>query len=203
MKKIKHVIIFVSIMVLNGFSIFSQHNNQINVDSIEYEANEQNPYGRPNSNAPEELQDFEKLIGICNCKSVQYNGDVAGDTLNLKWRWKYILNGNAIQDDGWLDNGKIITPFTSIRILNPHTKQWQVPFFVPFMTSEPQIWKGGKLGDEIVLRKSEPKSNGHEIESVLTFSNITEKGFNWIGKFVNLSSKKETVFWKIWCVKQM
>ncbi|MCK8481231.1 hypothetical protein [Psychroserpens algicola] len=163
----------------------------------------ENVFGKPNENAPKEIKDFQQLIGLCDCKSVQYKSGVAGDTLALKWRWKYILNGNAVQDDGWFDGQHNQKSFTSIRILNPKTKQWQVPFFVPYMTSEPQIWKGGKNGENIVLRKPEPKQNGEDFESVLTFSNISNKGFNWTGKKVNLNSKKETVFWKIWCIKEL
>ena len=168
----------------------------------EYEVSKQQPFGTANKNAPEEVKDFEKLIGICNCKSVQYRGNVPGDTLDLKWRWKYILNGNAVQDDGWFGNEKGQSSFTSIRILNPQTKQWQVPFFVPYMTTEPQIWNGGKDGSNIVLRKPGAPQNGQEMESVLTFSEITDTGFNWTGKMVNIETNKESIFWKIWCVKE-
>nr|WP_321231825.1 hypothetical protein [uncultured Psychroserpens sp.] len=203
MKYKSKLITFIFIILLGFYSSNAQQNNTLNSDLVAYESNDENPFGKPNKNAPEQIRDFEKFIGVCNCKSVQYSGNGVGDTLALKWRWKYILNGNAIQDDGWFGNESSQTAFTSIRILNPQTKQWQVPFFTPYMISEPQIWNGGKEGENIVLRKPEAKQNNDHIESVLTFSNITENGFNWTGKIVNLDSKKETVFWRIWCVKEL
>lgn len=201
-KKInKSIIVLVSCFLVTIYSC-AQKNDTYVTKLDKYEVNKQQPFGMPNIKAPEEIKDFEKLIGICNCKSVQYRGNVPGDTLDLKWRWKYILNGNAVQDDGWLGNEKGQSSFTSIRILNPQTKQWQVPFFVPYMTSEPQIWNGGKDGEDIVLRKPEAAQNDQKMESVLTFSNISDKGFDWTGKMVNLETKTESVFWKIWCVKE-
>lgn len=195
--------IFILFSVVFAFNFSSAQKNDKLIEILDmYEANAQNPYGKPNDNALEEIKDFDKLIGICHCKSVQYRGDVPGDTLDLKWRWKYILNGNAVQDDGWFGNENKQSSFTSIRILNPETKQWQVPFFVPYMSTEPQIWVGGKKGDTIELIKTEGTQNDQSMESVLTFSEITEQGFNWTGKMVNLETEAETIFWKIWCIKQ-
>ena len=90
-----------------------------------------------------------KLIGNCNCKSLQYANGKPGDTLQLKWRWKYILNGYGVQDDGWFGNDTIQSTFTSIRVLNPKTRKWHVPFFTPNMIQNPNIWIGGKEGENI------------------------------------------------------
>ena len=158
-------------------------------------------FGKANPLAPPEVKDFDQLIGNCDCKSLQYVNGEPGDTLTLKWKWKYILNGYGVQDEGWYGNDSIQNYFTSIRILNSETKQWHVPFFTPNMTTNPQIWIGGKQEENIVLRRTQTTQNG-EFESILTFSNISEKGFNWEGKIFLPDTNTTNIFWRIWCLKE-
>ena len=168
-----------------------------------YESNKEYPYGKANEKGPKEIKTFDQLIGLCNCKSLQYdrNGN-PGDTVALKWRWKYILNGNGVQDDGWYGNDTIQSAFTSIRILNPQTKKWQVPFFTPNMTRAPSIWIGGKEKEEIILKRPYTVQDSIQVVSTLTFSNISSKGFNWEGKSFFPQRNISNVFWKIWCTKE-
>jgi hypothetical protein len=166
-----------------------------------YEANKKYPFGQPNVKALPEIKEYDKLIGNCTCKSIQYIAGKAGDTLDLKWRWRYILNGYGVQDEGWFGNDTIQSAFISIRTLNPITKKWHVPFFTPNMMGAPNIWVGGKEGKKIVLKRNQKTQNGGEVESILTFSNITEKGFFWEGKIVNSQNNSTNIFWKIWCIK--
>ncbi|MCB0373241.1 MAG: hypothetical protein KDD31_09555 [Muricauda sp.] len=168
-----------------------------------FEASPGFPYGIPNPKAPEQIRDFDDLIGTCDCKSLQYRPGVANDTLPLLWKWKYILNGNAVQDEGWFGNDDTFqSSFTSIRILDPATKKWTVPFFIPQLRGDPQIWKGGRENDVIVLRKEQKSNSGDDIQSILTFSNISDDGFNWEGKIVNHTKNTSRVFWRIWCKKR-
>jgi len=182
-------------------AIYSIASCQTSNKTVSNKKHVENIYGKPNKNALAEIKDFEKLIGVCNCKSVQYRAGKPGDTLDLKWKWKYILDGYGIQDEGWYGNDTTQNHFTSIRILNPKTKKWHVPFFTPNMTSNPNIWTGGKEGDKIILKRTQKTKKG-EFESILTFSSITDKGFNWEGKIFNPSLNKTNVFWKIWCIKE-
>lgn len=199
--KIKQIPSLLAIMA--SFLIYAQTPETFNYEKLmQNEASKKHPYGKPNEKVLPELKDYDKLIGVCNCKSVQYRNGIAGDTLQLKWRWKYILNGNGVQDDGWFGNDSIQSSFTSIRILNPQTKKWHVPFFTPNMRANPQIWIGGKEGDNIVLKRTQKTQNGGEAESILTFSNITDKGFNWEGKIYIPTKNFTNVFWRIWCIKE-
>lgn len=167
------------------------------------EPNKDYPFGKANENAPKEIKTFDQLIGLCNCKSVQYDrSGNPGDTVALKWRWKYILNGNGVQDDGWYGNDTIQSAFTSIRILNPQTKKWQVPFFTPNMARPASIWHGGKEGNNIVLKRPYQVQDSIQVVSTLTFSNISSEGFNWEGKSFFPATNNANVFWKIWCKKE-
>lgn len=179
-----------------------EEKNQFSKKLNNNEPTKSHPFGKANENAPKEMKDFDLLIGDCTCKSVQYSAKgIPGDTIPLKWRWKYILNGNGVQDDGWYGNDTIQSAFTSIRILNPQTKKWQVPFFTPNMTRNPSIWNGGKEGDKIILRRPYKVQDSIEVVSTLTFSNISDQGFNWEGKSYFPAKKSSTVFWRIWCKK--
>ena len=77
-----------------------------------------------------------------------------------------------------------------------------MPFFVPQLRTDPQIWNGGKEGENIVLKKPILTKSDDVVESILTFSNITDGGFEWEGKIVNHSKNISQVFWKIWCKKR-
>ena len=66
----------------------------------EYEPSETNPYGLKNPNAPAELDDFKPLIGLCDCDSERINPDGTwAEPVKMTWKYKYIMNGMAIQDE--------------------------------------------------------------------------------------------------------
>jgi hypothetical protein len=199
MKKIALCIIFVFAFLTSCTKKEKPNYNAL----TNYESSEKYPYGKANENAHEDIKTFDQLIGLCNCKSLQYdrNGN-PGDTTALKWRWKYILNGNGVQDDGWYGNDTLQSAFTSIRIFNPQTKKWQVPFFTPNMTRAPNIWIGGREGNNIILRRPYQIQDSIQVVSTLTFSNISSNGFNWEGKSFFPTRNTSNVFWKIWCIKE-
>ncbi|MEP5610934.1 MAG: hypothetical protein ABJP45_01730, partial [Cyclobacteriaceae bacterium] len=78
------------ILVLQSFYSFSQY---------DYAATAENPFGKLNPDAPKEVADYKNLIGICDCKSVtRIDRDNWADTVDMKWTFKYIMNGLAVQD---------------------------------------------------------------------------------------------------------
>ncbi|NNE28720.1 MAG: hypothetical protein HKN16_03750, partial [Saprospiraceae bacterium] len=86
-------------------------------DLYPFEPTEEYPYGRPNPEAPAQLLDFAPLIGECDCKSLQRIDQTTWkDTINMVWRFKYIMNGMAIQDETLKEDG---TYAGSIRQFNP------------------------------------------------------------------------------------
>lgn len=67
-----------------------------------YETSEEHPYGQLNPEAPEQVADFQPMIGHWHCKSLSRNPDGSWqDTTMMEWRFKYIMNGTAVQDEVW------------------------------------------------------------------------------------------------------
>jgi|GEM_PF-4055907 len=148
------------------------------------------------------LMEYDKLIGSCTCKSLLR--DQQGqwkDTINLKWEWSYIMEGKGVQDEGWYISNNKKHHFTSIRVYDTVNKHWYVSYFTPGLNKTPETWTGGKQENDIVLRKKQQTPQG-VIQSVLRFSNITPKGFNWEGKIVDKKKNIDYSFWKIWCKKE-
>ncbi|MEP5612073.1 MAG: hypothetical protein ABJP45_07470, partial [Cyclobacteriaceae bacterium] len=62
-------------------------------------------------------------------------------------------------------------------------------------------WGGGMQNGEIILYNDQPAPNGMEGFFRITFSDISDKGFNWNGAW---TSKDESIVyptWKIFCRK--
>ncbi|MEO0572707.1 MAG: EthD family reductase [Bacteroidota bacterium] len=123
------------------------------------------------------------------------------DTMDLKWNWKYIMNGKGVLDEGWYIQDGIRNDFTSIRVFDTINKHWSVTYFATNSQGPPSTWTGGKVGDKIILKKKQTTKSG-PAESILTFSNISDEGFHWEGKLFFEEKQLSFPFWKIWCVKE-
>jgi len=89
------------------FSLFFSPSafSQIDDSNLNYEPSVLHPFGLPNPDAPKEITDFAPMIGICDCKSIARNPDGTWkDTLDMTWKFKYIMNGTAVQDEVWRAN---------------------------------------------------------------------------------------------------
>lgn len=186
----KNVIIL--IILFFSVSLFSQNN---------FDISKKNPFGKYNPKAPKEVQDYKGLIGECNCKSESKNVDGSwAKPVNMIWRWKYIMNGTAVQDETIKEDGN---HSGSIRQYDSIKKQWNVHYYSSkIVSAKLRTWNGNKTeGGKIILYLNQKAPNGTEGFSRLTFYDISDKGYKWIGEWVN---KTETVvfpFWKITCSK--
>jgi len=166
-----------------------------------YQPSKEFPYGRVNPQAPKSLSDYNDLIGTCNCKSVlrNANGEFK-DTVNGTWEFKYIMNGMAVKDETWKENGG---HSLSIRQFNEDSLQWYVTYFSANSANPtPSTWQGGKTEDgKIVLKTPQKAPNGMEGFSRLTFFDISENGFKWVGEWVNKSDTFAFPTWSITCKK--
>ncbi len=167
---------------------------------LPYEPNADHPYGLANQAVGDQINDWEPLIGISHCQSVQRNPDGTWqDTIQMVWTWKYILNGTAVQDIS-LKAGKLYS--TSIRQFHPDSNQWMVTYFsYPGVSAAPGTWRGGKMGDEIVLNQPQKAPNGMDGNSRLTFYDMTPSGFSWKGEWVKDDASITYPFWTIKCTK--
>ncbi len=167
----------------------------------EYEPSSTHPYGQPNPNAPVEIKDYQPLIGKCDCLS--YKGDNQGNWLppvKMTWEFKYIMNGMAVQDQTLKDDG---VHSGSIRQYSADSSSWYVHYYTTAIASPNlRVWKGGKKGDDIILYSPQKSPNGIDGYYKISFFNITDKGFNWLGEWVNKDESIKFPTWKINCTKR-
>ena len=171
-------------------------------DFMEYEATASFPYGLPNPAMPDELLVFSPLIGDCNCRSVKrIDQETWADTLDMKWRFSYIMNGKGVQDQTWLPDG---SHSGSIRQFIADSARWYVHYYssagpTPVLSA----WEGNKtMDEEIILYRDQKALNGMEGRYKIRFYNISSDGFDWLGQWVTPDESIVYPTWKISCKKQ-
>ncbi|GAB5401190.1 MAG: hypothetical protein Aureis2KO_27750 [Aureisphaera sp.] len=167
----------------------------------EYGVSEEFPYGRLNPEAPKETADFAPIIGTCQCKSTMRNPDGTwGETQDMTWTFKYILNGTAVQDETWKEDGGYSG---SIRQFIADSSKWYVHYYSNKLPSTKlPAWEGERKGDSIILYKEQKAPNGMDGYYRIAFRNMSSKGFNWLGEWVDLTEKIHYPTWKIACTRQ-
>ena len=185
------VIIYIFCILFCSSFIYSQENN-----FGTFNPSEIFPYGLPNTQTGEQIKDFNEMIGICDCRSVRRKPDQTWqDTLNMVWKFKYILNGNAVQDETWHENGFFAT---SIRQFQPDSLNWIVSYYgTKFIPPSVRVWKGNRIGNEIVLKMPPKSPGGLDGINRLTYYDISNSGFKWKGEWTDLEEKNVYPFWTI------
>lgn len=179
------------IYFLLSFTAFAQY---------EYEPSEEFPFGKPNPEAPEQIKDYALMIGECNCKSSSRKPDGNwSEEIDMVWRFKYIMDGKAVQDETLKVDG---VHSGSIRQFDTNNK-WYVHYYSTKGTPKTlPAWEGKKENGKITLYREQKAPNGTEGFYRLSFYNISKKGYHWIGEWVN---KNETIIyptWKIECKRK-
>lgn len=172
------------------------------IAQYDYEPSLTNPFGLPNSDAPQQLLDFAPLIGECDCTSISRNSDKTWtEPVAMLWRFKYIMNGMAVQDETLHANGE---HSGSIRQFIADSTRWYIHSYNS-STSATQlpVWQGTKNANGNIILNSDRKSpQGQDGDYRSTFSEINAEGFKWTGEWV---SKDETIVYstkKITCAKR-
>lgn len=191
-KRSQSILVLILIFFLVPFMVHSQKENH------------KYPYGKINPLAPKHVGDYAQLIGKCNCKSVAKNQEgLWGDTVNMTWTFRYIMDGMAVQDETIKEDG---LHSGSIRLYNPDSSKWYVHYYTSAPTPTPRTlstWEGNKTEDgKMVLYREQKAPNGTEGFYRLTFSEISEEGYNWIGEWVNTDETFTYSTWKIFCRKE-
>lgn len=166
-----------------------------------FEPSPANPYGTLNPEAPEQVGDFNRLIGESACTSVSRAADGSwNEPVSMTWTFKYIMNGTAVQDETLKEDG---AHSGSIRQFNADSAKWYVHYYSS--SSTPQTlpsWIGSKHENgNIVLYREQTAPNGTEGFFRLTFFEITDTSFEWVGEWVNTSETFSYPTWKISCKK--
>lgn len=199
MERISQLILLISLFIV--FQILPAH-AQIQTSDFQYAISPEQPYGAYNPEAPEQLKDFEPMIGSNLCESVQRNQDGSWqDTVSVIWEFRYIFDGKAVQDITWKEDGQ---HSMSIRQFNADSSRWAVTFFSAANANfTPPTWTGGKTENgNIVLGRPYQTAGGMDGTSRLTFSGISEESFNWIGEWISEDESVVYPFWRISCVKE-
>ncbi|NER15246.1 hypothetical protein GWK08_17450 [Leptobacterium flavescens] len=174
----------------------------ISAQNYSYEASEAFPFGQKNPKAPEQLKDFAPLIGECDCISETRKADGNWNGPGkMTWRFKYIMNGMAVQDETLKDDGR---HSGSIRQFNTDSLKWYVHYYssVSAVNNLPS-WEGGKTDiGSIVLYREQKAPNGMEGFYRLTFYDISNKGYKWIGEWVSTDETIVYPTWKISCTRK-
>lgn len=176
----------------------SCQNSQPRPVSLQYEPNEQYPFGRLNPDAPPETSQFSFMVGQNDCVEQRIN-NATGEWVDgvRSWDGYYTMNGFGVRDGG--QSGA--TTNSNIRLYDAAADEWVVTFF-----SAPAYgtgtWRGGMVEGNMVLRQPQ-KAPGTDFDgfSTLTFHNISDQGFEWSGEWVSVDDSVRVAFWKVQCQK--
>lgn len=185
--------LFHFLLLCSSFAVSAQY---------EYDVSEKNPFGKVNPEAPEQIKDYELMIGECDCISTRKNQDGTWtEGTDMIWRWKYILNGMAVQDETLKTDG---IHSGSIRQYIADSSRWYVHWFSSKTpTSTFPIWEGNKKDNgNIVLYKEQKAPNGTNGFFRLTFYDMSKSGYKWIGEWVDKTESVVFPTWKIDCVRK-
>ena len=95
--------------------------------NFSYEPTAEHPFGLPHPDMPAAFLDYAPMIGECDCKSIaRIDQTTWGDTIDMIWRFKYIMNGMAVQDETLKADGN---HSGSIRQFIADSAKWYVHYY--------------------------------------------------------------------------
>jgi len=168
-------LLFTTTLLAMTFAVSAQY---------DYEASGNHPFGRPNPSAPQEIKEYEPIIGQSSCTSKTRNPDGSWqDVVDMSGEFRYIMNGMAVQDHVLKADG---LNAGSIRQFNSDSSQWYVHYYaIGSAPAQLPAWAGGKDGANIVLYRDQKAPNGMARDYRITFQDMTEEGFEWRGDWVS------------------
>ncbi len=189
----KQLILSALFTVLCIFPLFAQY---------EYESSAEYPFGRPNPEAPQQIKDFGPMIGECECTSITRNQDQTwAEPTTMIWRFKYIMNGWGVQDETLKEDGLYSG---SIRQFIADSSRWYVHYYShPGTTTSLPTWEGNLTEEgKIILYKDQTAPNGMEGKYKITFYDMSDKGYKWLGEWVTPDESFSYPTWKIECFRE-
>lgn len=185
----KQLIVVLGLAIAMPSSLWAQY---------DYEPSKKYPFGRPNPEAPAQINDWAEMIGECECDSELRNPDGSWKPVEkMTWRFKYIMNGFAVQDETLKPDG---ANTGSIRQFIADSSRWYVHFYSNSgPTASLPTWEGNRKDGKIVLYKDQTAPNGMEGKFKIVFYDMSESGFKWEGAWVNADETIVYPTWKINC----
>lgn len=170
------------------------------LNTFPHEAVPSHPHGQPNPAAPKQLADFQPMIGTASCQSkTRVDDETWAEPVAMTWTFQYIMNGMAVQDITLKADGR---HSGSIRQFDVVKDQWNIHYFSSSNpTSQLPVWTGGKSGERLVFWRQQTAPNGMSGHYRLTFYEITDSSYRWIGEWVSDDLSLTYPTWKIDCLK--
>lgn len=187
------IILITTVLLLTKHLLLAQYH---------YEVSPEYPFGQPNPNAPEQIKDYSLMIGICDCKSESRNPDQSwAEPVDMTWRFKYIMNGMAVQDETLKMDG---LHSGSIRQYNADSARWYVHYYASSSgANKLGTWEGNlEKNGNIVLYKDQKSPNGADGSFRLTYYDMNNDGYKWVGAWVSLDESIVYPTWKISCKRR-
>jgi hypothetical protein len=159
------------------------------------------PKNKLSPETPVETKLLGQLSGTWEAEQSFINRD--GKWKNLKrhskWKWYYILDGNAIQDD-WIaidSSGKERIVGTNIRIYNQEEKQWHMAWIDK---TNRRLATFTALNENGAVIMDGTNASGRHIKN--TFFNISENEFDWKQEWTFDDGKSWVEVTKIQCRRE-
>ena len=173
------------------------------VDSNEVnETNKKFDIGKLNPEAPSETKLMGQLAGVWDAEQtiVAKDGSWNGKKTKAIWRWYYILDGQAVQDD-WisidsLNRQKAVG--TNIRIYNPDEKLWYMAW-IDKTHRRLATFTATNDGGNVIMDGI--NSTGRHIRN--TFYQITANTFDWKQEWTFDEGKSWVEVARIHCTRRM
>ena len=129
-------------------------------------------------NAPEQLAEFEFLLGKHNCEDVLTDLDGSSRKLASTWVGRYVLDGHGIQDS--YTNGEFSA--TNIRTFDAEKNQWRV-IYVREPGGITGTWEGHAVSERNIVLERIFDWQGEGAISRLVFEQRGPERFEWRSEY--------------------
>jgi hypothetical protein len=149
------------------------------------ERNEQE-YGKPNPNAPEELSQFDFLVGKWHGEAKLKREDGIWESLNVSWEGRYILDGYAIADEYRMTTrtGEHLVLGMNLRSYDGKKKVWNLKWLNALAGTWADLGPeelGGVVADGKAISYSMKEPVARHTFTRATYTNISADHFTWRG----------------------
>lgn len=156
------------------------------VSLSDYGVSDEFPHGRPHPDAPEELQQFDFMVGDFDRRERSRRPDGNwGPWVEGEWNARYFMNGHAIIDESFNHQTGVTT--SNLRFYDAKAGKWKITWFKEPGYSSTYA-EGEMVGDELICVN---KSSGDRY----VFLDITDAGYEW--ELRSLRGGKWIAVWQI------
>lgn len=144
-------------------------------------------YGKPNPNAPQELSQFAFLIGKCRCDAKLKLENGEWENLQATWTGRYILDGYVIEDEFRMTKptGELLVLGINLRSFDVKKKTWTMKWLNAVAGTWVDLGPdelGGVRADGRSISYSFKEPIGSHAFTRATYGNFSENHFTWRGE---------------------